>query len=98
MAIICSWQGWHALEGRRFKPALKATLLHSMLLITIAIGLAYPIALFVLPAAIIWGQNTADRIWLPSGLSPRMKQEWTRLQRTGVSTGVRSVANEEEAE
>ncbi|HJM41504.1 MAG TPA: hypothetical protein QF514_04685 [Candidatus Thalassarchaeaceae archaeon] len=98
MAIICSWQGWHVLEGRRFKPAFKAMLLHSMLLVIIAFGLTWPPALSILPAAIIWGQNRADRIWLPSGLSPRMKQEWTRLQRTGVSTGVRSVANEEEAE
>ena len=98
MAIIGSWQGWHALEGRRFKPAFKAMLLHALLLVIIAFGLTYPIALFILPAAIIWGQNTADRIWLPSGLSPRMKQEWTRLQRTGVSTGVRSVGIEEEGE
>ncbi|HJM67368.1 MAG TPA: hypothetical protein QF716_00645 [Candidatus Thalassarchaeaceae archaeon] len=98
MAIIGSWQGWHALEGRRFKPAFKATLLHSMLLVTIAFGLTIPIALSVLPAAIIWGQSKADRFWLPSGLSPRMKQEWSRLQRTGVSTAVRSVASEEESE
>ena len=98
MAIIGSWQGWHALEGRRFKPAFKAMLLHSMLLVTVAFGMTIPIALCVLPAVIIWGQGTADRLWLPSGLSPRMKQEWTRLQRTGVSTGVRSVATEEESE
>jgi len=98
MAIIGSWQGWHALEGRRFKPAFKAMLLHSMLLVTVAFGLTIPIALCVLPAGIIWGQSTADRLWLPSGLSPRMKQEWARLQRTGVSTGVRSVASEEESE
>lgn len=98
MAIIGSWQGWNALEGRRFKPAFKAMLLHSMLLVIIAFGLTYPIALLILPASIIWGQSTADRIWLPSGLSPRMKQEWTRLQRTGISTGVRSIGVEEEAE
>ncbi len=98
MAIIGSWQGWHALEGRRFKPAFKAMLLHSMLLVTVAFGMTVPIALCVLPAVIIWGQGTADRIWLPSGLSPRMKQEWARLQRTGISTGVRSVASEEESE
>jgi hypothetical protein len=98
MAIIGSWQGWHALEGRRFKPAFKAMLLHSILLIIIAFGLTYPIALFILPAGIIWGQSKADKIWLPSGLSPRMKQEWIRLQRTGISTGVRSVGIEEEAE
>ena len=98
MAIIGSWQGWNALEGRRFKPAFKAMLLHSMLLVIIAFGLTYPITLLILPASIIWGQSTADRIWLPSGLSPRMKQEWTRLQRTGISTGVRSIGVEEEAE
>ena len=98
MAIIGSWQGWNALEGRRFKPAFKAMLLHSMLLVIIAFGLTYPIALLILPASIIWGQSTADRIWLPSGLSPRMKQEWTRLQRTGISTGVRSIGVEEESE
>lgn len=98
MAIIGSWQGWHALEGRRFKPAFKAMLLHSMLLVTVAFGMTTPIALCVLPAVIIWGQGTADRLWLPSGLSPRMKQEWARLQRTGISTGVRSVASEEESE
>ena len=98
MAIIGSWQGWHALEGRRFKPAFKAMLLHSMLLVTVAFGMTVPIALCVLPAVIIWGQGTADRLWLPSGLSPRMKQEWARLQRTGISTGVRSVASEEESE
>jgi hypothetical protein len=98
MAIIGSWQGWNALEGRRFKPAFKAMLLHSMLLTTIAFGLTWFPALLILPAVIIWGQNTADRIWLPSGLSPRMKQEWTRLQRTGISTGVRSIGVEEEAE
>jgi len=69
-----------------------------MLLVVIAFGLTYPIALLVLPAAIIWGQSAADRVWLPSGLSPRMKQEWTRLQRTGVSTGVRSIGHEDEAE
>lgn len=98
MAIIGSWQGWHALEGRRFKPAFKAMLLHSILLLVIAFGLMYLPALFILPAVIIWGQSKADRIWLPSGLSPRMKQEWVRLQRTGISTGVRSVGSEEEAE
>lgn len=98
MAIIGSWQGWHALEGRRFKPAFKAMLLHSMLLVIIAFGLTYLPALFILPALIIWGQSKADKIWLPSGLSPRMKQEWARLQRTGISTGVRSVASEEESE
>ena len=98
MAIIGSWQGWQALEGRRFKPAFKAMLLHSMLLVTVAFGMTVPIALCVLPAVIIWGQGTADRLWLPSGLSPRMKQEWARLQRTGISTGVRSVASEEESE
>ena len=98
MAIIGSWQGWHALEGRRFKPAFKAMLLHSMLLVTVAFGMPIPIALCILPAVIIWGQGTADRLWLPSGLSPRMKQEWARLQRTGISTGVRSVAPEEESE
>jgi len=98
MAIIGSWQGWHALEGRRFKPAFKAMLLHSMLLVTVAFGMTIPIALCILPAVIIWGQGTADRLWLPSGLSPRMKQEWARLQRTGISTGVRSVAPEEESE
>ena len=98
MAIIGSWQGWNALEGRRFKPAFKAMLLHSMLLVTIAFGLTWAPALLALPAAIIWGQSTADRVWLPSGLSPRMKQEWTRLQRTGVSTGVRSIGHEDEAE
>ena len=41
MAIIGSWQGWNALEGRRFKPAFKAMLLHSMLLVTIAFGLTW---------------------------------------------------------
>ena len=98
MAIIGSWQGWNALEGRRFKPAFKAMLLHSMLLVTIAFGMTWAPALLALPAAIIWGQSTADKVWLPSGLSPRMKQEWTRLQRTGVSTGVRSIGHEDEAE
>jgi len=98
MAIIGSWQGWNALEGRRFKPAFKAMLLHAMLLVTIAFGLTYPIALLILPAFIIWGQSMADRVWLPSGLSPRMKQEWTRLQRTGISTGVRAIGVEDEAE
>ena len=98
MAIIGSWQGWNALEGRRFKPAFKAMLMHSTLLVILAFGLAYPIALLGLPAFIVWGQRQADTVWLPSGLSPRMKQEWARLQRTGVSTGVRSVASEEESE
>ena len=98
MAIIGSWQGWNALEGRRIKPALKAMLMHSILLVIIAFGLAYPIALMALPAFIVWGQKQADTVWLPSGLSPRMKQEWARLQRTGISTGVRSVATEDESE
>jgi hypothetical protein len=96
MAIIASWQGWHALELRRFKPTFKATLLHAMLLVLLAFGIVYPIALFALPAFILWGQAQADAVWLPAGLSPRMKQEWKRLQRTGVSTGVRAVATEEE--
>ena len=98
MAIIGSWQGWHALEGRRFKPALKAMLMHSILLVTLAFGLAYPIALLSIPPFIIWGQKQADSVWLPSGLSPRMKQEWARLQRSGISTGVRSVATYDESE
>ena len=98
MAIIGSWQGWNALQGRRFKPAFKAMLMHSTLLVILAFGLAYPIALLGLPAFIVWGQRQADTVWLPSGLSPRMKQEWARLQRTGVSTGVRSVSSEEESE
>ena len=98
IAIICSWQGWNALEGRRFKPAFKAMLLHSMLLITLAFGLVWPFMLLLIPPAIIWGQNQADTKWLQSGLSPRMKQEWTRLQRTGVSTGVRAVNVAEESE
>ena len=98
MAIICSWQGWNALEGSRFKPAFKAMVLHAMLLVIIAFGLTWPIALLVLPAFILWGQNQADTVWLPSGLSPRMKQEWSRLQRTGISTGVRAVANADDDE
>ena len=96
MAIIGSWQGWNALNGHRFKPAFKAMLLHSMLLMVINIGLTYPIAFLVLPIFIIWGQKKADDVWLISGLSPRMKQEWNRLQRSGISTGVRSLAPEEE--
>lgn len=98
MAIICSWQGWNALEGSRFKPAFKAMLLHAMLLVTLAFGLTWPIALLALPAFILWGQNQADTVWLPSGLSPRMKQEWSRLQRTGISTGVRAVASADDDE
>ncbi|MEE2812166.1 MAG: hypothetical protein VX627_03965 [Candidatus Thermoplasmatota archaeon] len=98
MAIICSWQGWHALEGARFKPAFKAMLLHAMLLVILAFGLTWPIALLFVPAFILWGQHQADSVWLPSGLSPRMKQEWSRLQRTGISTGVRAVANTDEDE
>jgi hypothetical protein len=98
IAIISSWQGWNALEGRRFKPAFKAMLLYSMLLITLAFGMVIPFMLLMIPPAIIWGQNQADSIWLQTGLSPRMKQEWKRLQRTGVSTGVRSVNRDEEAE
>ncbi|MEC9090531.1 MAG: hypothetical protein VYC11_04085, partial [Candidatus Thermoplasmatota archaeon] len=96
MAIIGSWQGWNALIGHRFKPSFKAMLLHSMLLMVINIGLTYPIAFLVLPIFIIWGQKKADDVWLISGLSPRMKQEWNRLQRSGISTGVRSLAPEEE--
>ena len=98
MAIIAAWQGWNALEGRRFKPAFKAMFLHTTLLFTLAIGLNYPWFLPILPAMIFIGQKRADEVWLISGLSPRMKQEWKRLQRTGVATGVRSVAPEEESE
>ena len=98
MAIIASWQGWNALEGRRFKPAFKAMLMHSMLLVLLAFGMVYPVALFPIPAFILWGQKRADSVWLLSGLSPRMQQEWKRLQRTGISTGVRAVTSEEESE
>ena len=98
MAIIASWQGWNALEGRRFKPAFKAMFLHTTLLFTLAIGLNYPWFLPIIPVLIFMGQRRADEVWLISGLSPRMKQEWNRLQRTGVSTGVRAVAPEEESE
>ena len=96
MAIIASWQGWHALEGRRFKPAFKAMLLHSMLLTILAFGLIWPISLLLLPVYIVWGQKQADAIWLPSGLTPKAKQTLTRMQRTGVTTAVRSVKYEEE--
>ena len=98
IAIISSWQGWHALEGRRFKPAFKAMLLHTMLLVIIAFGVVWPFTLLMLPPAIMWGQKQADTVWLQAGLSPRMKQEWTRLQRTGISTGVRAVNIAEESE
>jgi hypothetical protein len=90
-AIICSWQGWNALEGRRFKPAFKAMLLRIMLILLLAYGVVYPPIIFIIPVFIYGGQKLADTKWLPAGLSPRMKQEWTRLQRTGLSTGVRSV-------
>ncbi|MBJ03788.1 MAG: hypothetical protein CMB65_03740 [Euryarchaeota archaeon] len=98
MALIASWQGWNALEGRRFKPAFKAMMLHTTLLFTLAIGLNYPWFLPIIPALIFFGQKRADEVWLISGLSPRMKQEWNRLQRTGVATGVRAVASYEESE
>ncbi len=98
MALIASWQGWNALEGRRFKPAFKAMLLHMTLLFTLAVGLNYPWLLPIIPALIFIGQKRADEVWLISGLSPRMKQEWNRLQRTGVATGVRAVAPVEESE
>ena len=96
MAIIASWQGWHALEGRRFKPAFKAMLLHSMLLTILAFGLIWPIALLLIPAYIAWGQKQADTIWLRAGLTPKAKQTLTRMQRTGVATAVRSVKHGEE--
>jgi hypothetical protein len=96
MAIIASWQGWHALEGRRFKPAFKAMLLHSMLLVIIAYGLVWPITFLIIPVYIAWGQKQADTIWLRSGLTPKAKQTLTRMQRTGVTTAVRSVKHEEE--
>lgn len=95
-AILCSWQGWHALHGSRFLPLVKAGLIRSMLFFVLAFGVVYPFALLLLPAFVLWGQRQADAVWLPSGLSPRMKQEWTRLQRTGIATGVRAVAFEEE--
>ncbi len=98
MAIIAAWQGWHALQGRRFKPAFKAMFLHTTLLFTLAIGLNYPWFLPLIVALIFVGQKKADEEWFVSGLSPRMKQEWTRLQRTGIATGVRAVAPEEESE
>ena len=98
MAIIASWQGWNALEGRRFKPAIKAMMLHTTLLFTLAIGLNYPWILPAIPALIFIGQKRADEVWFVSGLSPRMKQEWIRLQRTGIATGVRAVAADEESE
>ena len=59
---------------------------------------ALPCFLPIIPVLIFVGQQRADEVWLISGLSPRMKQEWNRLQRTGVSTGVRAVAPEEESE
>ena len=98
MAIIAAWQGWNALEGRRFKPAFKAMMMHTTLLFTLAIGLSYPWFLPIIPALIFVGQKKADEVWFIAGLSPRMKQEWTRLQRTGIATGVRAVASEEESE
>ena len=55
------------------------------ILFTLAIGLNYPWFLPILPAMIFIGQKRADDVWLISGLSPRMKQEWNRLQRTGVA-------------
>tara|TARA_B110000014_G_C20027489_1_gene533429 strand:+ start:354 stop:1124 length:771 start_codon:yes stop_codon:yes gene_type:complete len=96
MAIIGSWQGWHALEGRRFKTAFKAMLLHSMLLVILAFGLTWPPPLLLIPIYIAWGQKQADTIWLRSGLTPKAKQTLTRMQRTGVTTAVRSVKHEEE--
>jgi len=97
-AIICSWQGWNALEGRRFKPAFKSMLLRMPLILILTYGVVYPPILLCIPIFILWGQSKADSHWLPSGLSPRMKQEWTRLQRTGIATGVRAVASVEESE
>jgi hypothetical protein len=97
-AIICSWQGWNALEGRRFKPAFKAMLARSILLVILTFGVVYPLALLFLPPFIMWGQTRADQVWLPSGLSPRMKQEWARLTRTGIATGVRAVSMVDEEE
>ena len=97
-AIICSWQGWNALEGRRFKPAFKAMLARSILLVILTFGVVYPLALLFLPPFIMWGQTRADQVWLPSGLSPRMKQEWARLTRTGIATGVRAVPMVDEEE
>jgi hypothetical protein len=97
-AIICSWQGWNALEGRRFKPAFKAMLARSILLVILTFGVVYPLVLLFLPPFIMWGQTRADQVWLPSGLSPRMKQEWSRLTRTGIATGVRAVSMVDEEE
>ena len=45
----------------------------------------YPWFLPILPAMIFIGQKRADDVWLISGLSPRMKQEWNRLQRKWCS-------------
>ena len=62
MAIIASWQGWNALEGRRFKPAFKAMFLHTTLLFTLAIGLNYPWFLPIIPVLIFMGQRRADEV------------------------------------
>ena len=81
-ALICSWQGWNALNGYRFKPALQAAFARALLYCALVYGLYFTPMLFILPAIVIGLQRKADGEWLPSGLTPALRQEWNRIQRT----------------
>ena len=81
-ALICSWQGWNALNGYRFKPALQAAFARALLYCALVYGLYFTPMLFILPAIVIGLQRKADSEWLPSGLTPALRQEWNRIQRT----------------
>lgn len=80
-ALPASWQGAMVLESSRIRPFLLSSIARAALIVCLVLSLFVPLLLLAaLPAiALAWG--LAQRVWLPSGMTPAAKQAFRRTTR-----------------
>jgi len=80
-ALINSWQGYNILNNNRLKPLVIGSFIRAGLIISLVLCLFLPIIMIAIIPIVILSWSPAQKIWIPSGMTPSAKQAFKRTLR-----------------